>query len=313
MLRKFPASHFIKMAMEIKDMSAEELARQSNVPAAEISMILNNKTPFTIKNDVKIGPVLDYPIGFLSRLESVYQEWRLYQLENWKEIKVEDYCFCYRKHKNVNEEKFKKTIISAARKIKEEENAIKLQKDFNSIFYNDYLALIDDICDAHDFKEAVLKLNSWGINIYLFDGVNIRGFSKMFQNKMFVFINEKLNLTIDSFIMTLTHELIHHLNLSDQKIKFNLVDDKKQEEEIDNIAINYMLKEHKETINDALSNNDLKDVSIKTIKTWAEALSINWIFLFGYICYYFKNYSLRNTSKEILINYKDQLWLDKNI
>ncbi len=73
MITKYPASYFIKMAMDVNDMSIEALSRQTNIPTSQISLILDNKIPFTNDNDMKIAPLLGFPIGHLLKLETIYQ------------------------------------------------------------------------------------------------------------------------------------------------------------------------------------------------------------------------------------------------
>lgn len=79
MMTKYPASYFIKMAMQMKNISMEELSKLSSVPLAEISSILNNQIPLTSESDTKIAPVLGFPISHLLRLETIYLEWKMPQ------------------------------------------------------------------------------------------------------------------------------------------------------------------------------------------------------------------------------------------
>lgn len=73
MTQKFyPASSYIKAAMREKNMTPAELSRRTNVPSKTISLLLRNKTGFTIKMDSSLSKVLGYEMGVLSALEANY-------------------------------------------------------------------------------------------------------------------------------------------------------------------------------------------------------------------------------------------------
>ena len=117
--KKYPASEFIKMAMEEKEWSAKDLSKKSNINLKTISLLLSNKTPFTVKMDYLIGPALGFSVGVLSSIEAQYLEWKNLQESNIDNINIEIFNFVFRKHNNVNEKKLKTTIIKAEKIIRE--------------------------------------------------------------------------------------------------------------------------------------------------------------------------------------------------
>lgn len=310
MIKKYPASEFIKMAMEIKGWNNEDLAKHSKVNPKTISLLLKNQTPFTIKMDRLLGPALGFSVGVLSSIESRYLEWFNLQLENWKEINIDEFNFSYRKHTKVNEMKFKKTLIYAERKIREKAQETKenIHFDISNYFFNEYLLNINKINDLNSFYEQIIKMINDGVYVFLFNDVNIRGMSKKNDFGFFVFINTSLNRFVDSFIMTLTHEFLHHIDFNLMKThKIKMIDDEKQEKLLDKIAMNYMLNEKM----DFIISNDLFNVNIDVIQEYSDNLGINWIYYYGLKTYLLNEYKEKNNMDVIKIDFKDEIW--KNI
>lgn len=310
--KKYPASEFIKMAMEEKEWSAKDLSKRSNINLKTISLLLSNKTPFTVKMDYLIGPALGFSVGVLSSIEAQYLEWKNLQESNIDNINIEIFNFMFRKHNNVNEKKLKTTIIKAEKIIRElagyEDN---LDWDLDNYFYNEYLYNIQEINDNLSFNRFLNKLlKNKKIHIFLFDNVNIRGTSKNNNSNLYIFINKSLNKTIDSFIITLTHELLHYVDSKTNKIEIkNKLESEKEEKMIDLQALNLMLNDQLDLIID----NDLYNVELDVIKQYSKNLNINWIYLFGLKSYINKSFNEKNNVDEIKINYGSDIWKNKNI
>lgn len=310
--KKYPASEFIKMAMEEKEWSAKDLSKRSNINLKTISLLLSNKTPFTVKMDYLIGPALGFSVGVLSSIEAQYLEWKNLQESNIDNINIEIFNFVFRKHNNVNEKKLKTTIIKAEKIIREladyEDN---LDWDLDNYFYNEYLYNIQEINDNLSFNRFLNKLlKNKKIHIFLFDNVNIRGTSKNNNSNLYIFINKSLNKTIDSFIITLTHELLHYVDSKTNKIEIkNKLESEKEEKMIDLQALNLMLNDQLDLIID----NDLYNVELDVIKQYSKNLNINWIYLFGLKSYINKSFNEKNNVDEIKINYGSDIWKNKNI
>lgn len=310
--KKYPASEFIKMAMEEKEWSAKDLSERSNINLKTISLLLNNKTPFTVKMDYLIGPALGFSVGILSSIEAQYLEWKNLQESNIDNINIEIFNFMFRKHNNVNEKKLKTTIIKAEKIIRElVDYKDNLDWDLDNYFYNEYLYNIQEINDNLSFNRFLNKLlKNKKIHIFLFDNVNIRGMSKNNNSNFCIFINKSLNKTIDSFIITLTHELLHYVHLKTNKIEIkHKFESEKEEKMIDHQALNLMLNDQLDLIKD----NDLYNVELDDIKQYSKNLNINWIYLFGLKSYINKSFNERNNIDEIKINYGDDIWKNKNI
>lgn len=310
--KKYPASEFIKMAMEEKEWSAKDLSKSSNINLKTISLLLSNKTPFTVKMDYLIGPALGFSVGVLSSIEAQYLEWKNLQESNIDNINIEIFNFVFRKHNNVNEKKLKTTIIKAEKIIRElvdyEDN---LDWDLDNYFYNEYLYNIQEINDNLSFNRFLNKLlKNKKIHIFLFNNVNIRGTSKNNNSNLYIFINKSLNKTIDSFIITLTHELLHYVDSKTNKIEIkNKLESEKEEKMIDLQALNLMLNDQLDLIID----NDLYNVELDVIKQYSKNLNINWIYLFGLKSYINKSFNEKNNVDEIKINYGSDIWKNKNI
>lgn len=315
MIKKYPASEFIKMAMEDKGWNAIDLSNHSNINLKTISLLLNNKTSFTIKMDRLISPALGFTIGVLSSIEAQYLEWKNLQLENVDNIDIDDYGFYYRKGKKINETNFKKIMIKAENKVKQVKSKTNQKIDFTNFFYNYYLREIQKIKDNKSFFEFINMINKNNIEIFLFNNVNVRGMSKKNQSTIFIFLNKALNKTFDSFIITLTHELLHHINfnsLNDIKIDTTnkKVENENEEKEIDLIALDYMLNNQLNFIMD----NELYNSNLDNLKEYANQLDLNWIYLFGVKTYKEKNYIYKNKIiNSIEIDYGDSIWENKNI
>lgn len=317
MIKKYPASEFIKMAMEEKGWNANDLSIHSNINLKTISLLLNNKTPFTIKMDHLISPALGFTIGILSGIEAQYLEWKNSQLENINNIDINDYGFYYRKEKKINETNFKKIMIKAENKVKQVKSDNNLEIDFTNFFYNYYLKEIQKIKDNESFHNFIEMIHKNNIEIFLFNNVNVRGMSKKNQSKIFIFLNKSLNKTFDSFIITLTHELLHHINfnsLKDFKIDTinKKVENENEEREIDLLALDYMLNNQLNFIMD----NELYNSNLDNLKEYANQLDLNWIYLYGVKTYKEKKYAEKhktNSINNIEINYGDSIWESKNI
>lgn len=69
---KHPTSSFIKLTMELKNISVLELSNKSNIPTRTLSLMLDNKIPFTKEMDKKLHKILGYNKGILFNIEKIW-------------------------------------------------------------------------------------------------------------------------------------------------------------------------------------------------------------------------------------------------